>query len=186
MDGTTDITATPGWKSGIGAAPGASVGNGGVPGAASGGGMSGVGGAMSVFRRYQLPCDPGVAPPLNRKYPNAPAVIEPPWSENAPDAERAGTSACTTRMPSPTVSAPPPPALRIAMLVGPPGPTDVPSTTKVSERVAAPPSLRTVSSLSTPPLEMKVPGPGRPAMGVGTRPAWRAPVITSTSPATGL
>ena len=30
-DGTTDITATPGWKSGIGAAPGTGVGNGGEP-----------------------------------------------------------------------------------------------------------------------------------------------------------
>ena len=54
----------------------------------------------------------------------------------------------------------------------------MPSTTNVSERVAAPPSLSTVSSFSVPPLEMKVPGPATPA--------WRAPVITSTSPATGL
>ena len=44
-----------------------------------------------------------------------------------------------------------------------PLPTDVPSTTNVSERVAAPPSLSTVSSLSVPPLEMKVPVPGTPA-----------------------
>ena len=58
------------------------------------------------------------------------------------------------------------------------GPTDVPSTTNVSERVAAPPSLSTVSSFSVPPLEMKVPGPATPPC--------RAPVITSTSPATGL
>ena len=55
----------------------------------------------------------------------------------------------------------------------------MPSTTNVSERVAAPPSLSTVSSLSVPPLEMKVPS----ARGT---PACRAPVITSTSPATGL
>ena len=48
------------------------------------------------------------------------------------------------------------------MFVGPPAPTDVPSTTNVSERVAAPPSLSTVSSLSVPPLEMKVPGAGEP------------------------
>ena len=104
--------------------------------------------------------------------------MEPPWSENAPAAERAGSITSTTRMPSPTVSAPAPPALRITMFVAPPAPTNVPSTTNVSERVAAPPSLSTVSSFSVPPLEMKVPGPATPAC--------RAPVITSTSPATGL
>ena len=39
-DGRHDcITATPGWKSGIGGPPGTGVGNGGVPGAASGGGV---------------------------------------------------------------------------------------------------------------------------------------------------
>ena len=42
----------------------------------------------------------------------------------------------------------------------------------------APPSLSTVSSFSVPPLEMKVPVPATPAL--------PAPVITSTSPATGL
>ena len=82
-----------------------------------------------------------------------------------PGAERPGSSACTTRMPLPRVSAPAPPALRIAMFVAPPGPTDVPSTTNVSERVAAPPSLSTVSSFSVPPLEMKVPGPATPRPG---------------------
>ena len=73
-------------------------------------------------------------------------------------AERVGSSTCTTRIPSPTVSAPVPPALRMTVFVAPPGPTDVPSTTNVSERVAVPPSLSTVSSFSVPPLEMKVPG----------------------------
>ena len=62
------------------------------------------------------------------------------------------------------VSAPAPPALRIAMVCRAARPTDVPSTTNVSERVAAPPWLSTVSSLSVPPLEMKVPGPGDPGL----------------------
>src|SRR5262245_50144624 len=64
------------------------------------------------------------------------------------------------------------------MLVGPPEPTVVASTTNVSDRVAEPPWLSTVSSFSVPPLDMKVPGPATPAT--------RAPVITSTSPAAGL
>ena len=37
-----------------------------------------------------------------------------------PAAERGLSSASTTRMPLPTVNAPAPPALRIAMFVGPP------------------------------------------------------------------
>ena len=68
-------------------------------------------------------------------------------------------------MPSPTVSAPAPPALRMeglrrALRRRP----IVPSTTNVSESVAAPPSLSTVSSFSEPPLEMNVPGPATPAV----------------------
>jgi hypothetical protein len=47
--------------------------------------------------------------------------------------------ALSDRIPSPTVSAPVPAALRIAIDVAPAGPTSVPSTTNVSERVAAPP-----------------------------------------------
>ena len=54
-------------RNAIGHAPGTGVGNGGVPGAGSGGGTSGVTGATSVERRYQLPRDSEVAPPLNRK-----------------------------------------------------------------------------------------------------------------------
>ena len=82
-------------------------------------------------------------------------------SEKAPAAERAASFTSTTKIPSPTVNAPEPPALRIKVFVAPPAPTDVPSTTNVSERVAAPPSLSTVSSFSVPPLETKVPGPPR-------------------------
>ena len=81
-------------------------------------------------------------------------MIEPPTSENAPLAERAGFFTSTTRMPSLTVSAPPPPALRIAIFVAPRPPTNAPSTTNVSERVATSPWLSTVSSFSVPPLEM--------------------------------
>ena len=130
-----------------------------------------------VERKYQFPFGWIGNAAVEKLYSYGPATAGAP-SAKTPAAERAGSSASTTRMPSPTVSAPPPPALRIAMFVAPPAPTDVPSTTNVSERVAAPPSLSTVSSFSVPPLEMKVPGPATPA--------WRAPVITSTSPAAGL
>ena len=53
---------------------------------------------------------------------------------------------------------------RTEIFVAPPAPTDVPSTTNVSERVAAPPSLSTVSSISEPPLEMNVPAPAAPGV----------------------
>ena len=67
-EGTTDFRETSGSNSGIGASPGTTVGNGGVPGAGSGVGVGEpIGGAMSSLRRYQLPCDPGEAPLLNRK-----------------------------------------------------------------------------------------------------------------------
>ena len=48
-----------------------------------------------------------------------------------------------------------------------------------SERVAAPPSLSTVSSLSVPPLEMKVPPPVAPGR-------MRAPVITQHVASNGV
>ena len=67
-------------------------------------------------------------------------------SAKTPAAERLGSSACTTRMPLSTVSAPAPPAFLTDSRVAPPGPTDVPSTTRTSERESAPPSFSTVSS----------------------------------------
>jgi hypothetical protein len=97
----------------------------------------------------------------------------------APFADRAGSSTCTTRIPSPGVSAPVPPALLILIVVAL-GPTFVPSTTNVSERVAAtPPSLSTVSSNSVPPVK-KAPPPPVP----GVDPP-RPPVIINTSPGPG-
>ena len=78
-----------------------------------------------------------------------------------------------------TVSAPAPPAWRITMFVAPLAPTDMPSTTNVSECVAAPPSLSTVSSFSVPPFGDEGAGPGSPGLA-------RAGDHEQRRPATGL
>ena len=73
-DGTTDITATPGWKSGIGGPSGTGSRYGAcrapppVAAQAVYPGVSGVsGGATSDERKNQLFCDPCDTPPLNKK-----------------------------------------------------------------------------------------------------------------------
>ena len=147
-NGTTDITATPGWKSGIGGAPGTAGGNGGGP-AASGSG-SGVG--ASIIAQIPVTCrsrrrDAALKQEVVKRAGGDKAALE---------RKRAGSGAGWVqylRHQDPVANGQRtwPPALRIAMFVAPPGPTDVPSTTNVSERVAAPPSLSTVSSFSVPP-----------------------------------
>ena len=81
-----------------------------------------------------------------------------------PAAERLGSSACTARMPLSIVSAPAPPAFLTNSRVAPPGPTDVPSTTRTSEREAVPPSFNTVSIKSRPSFDMNVPSPFAPGV----------------------
>jgi hypothetical protein len=149
------------------------------------GGMTGgmMGGGTKTLRRNQSPGllpVPG-SPPRNSLYSKSPASNSPPASANASGAEWLWFKTSTTRIPSPTVSAPEPPAFRTNICVARLGPTDVPSTTSVSEIVAAPPSLRTVSSSSEPPLEMNVPPPPVP----GVDPPC-PPVIINTSPGAGL
>ena len=140
----------------------------------------GVGGTTISLRRNQLPGLLPLMPPWNRRYSNGPAVTRlASWK--APPAERVGSSTSTTRIPLPKVRPPVPPALRMKVFVAPPAPTAVPSTTKVSDSVAAPPWLSTVSSFSIPPLEIYVPPPPIP----GVEPP-RPPVIINTSPGAGL
>ena len=94
-------------------------------------------------------------------------------------AERAGSITCTTRMPSPTVSAPAPPALRITMFVAPPG---ADRRAVYDQRIGA----RCGAALVEHRVELQRAAIGDEGAGAGNAPAWRAPVITSTSPATGL
>src|SRR6516164_6279955 len=126
-----------------GSTAGGGVGGRGLGGSTMGGGMMGgmMGGVTKSERRNQSPGLLPLTPPLNSRYSHGPASIAPPASENTPGSERFWFNTSTTKIPSPGVSAPAPPALRMKVWVAPPAPTIVPPTTNVSERVAAPPSL---------------------------------------------
>ncbi len=100
-----------------------------------------------VERRYQFSPLPALTPPLNRKYSNAPAATGA-YSANAFALVLAPLIACTTRMPSATVSAPAPPALRMPTPVVPLA-TPLEITSRSDAESSAP---STVSRYSAPPL----------------------------------
>lgn len=112
-----------------------------------GGAGAGVTLATRVERRYQFSAVPPLTPPLNRKYSYAPAATGL-YSANAVGAVVAPLIACTTRMPSATVDAPAPPALRMPTPVVPLAlPVEI---TSLSDAELSSPS--TVLRYSAPPL----------------------------------